>query len=301
MELRDLRLFLVVAAAGSFSRAATITSSTQSAVSKRIAALESELGAVLFQRTGRGAALTDAGRTLLPRAESMTAEAAGLADLVNQAGAAPRGLVRLALQPSVGWPLTGELVAEVRERHAGIRLEIAEGSMRQIEEWIADGRIDLALMSGRPQSAHADAQALFSLPLLLLSKAGDPATRHRSVPFVRLAGLPLMIASAPNGARLMLEEAARRCGIALDVVLEVNSIHLIKKLVARGDYLTIITPPAVAAEVAAGELATARIVGPAIRQTFYLATGGRRHPGPAVRAVAELVRRLAPQSMSDRR
>ena len=53
MELRDLRLFLVVAAAGSFSRAATITSSTQSAVSKRIAALESELGAVLFQRTGR--------------------------------------------------------------------------------------------------------------------------------------------------------------------------------------------------------------------------------------------------------
>jgi DNA-binding transcriptional LysR family regulator len=298
MELRDLKLFLDVAATGSFSRAATLTASTQSAVSKRVAALEAELGAALFQRTGRGAALTEAGRTLLPRAEALVAEATGLPDLVNQARAAPRGLVRFALQPSVGWPLTAELARAVRERHPGIRLEISEGTSRQIEEWISDGRVDVGLMSGLASTTHAEAEALFSLPLLLLSRFGDPATRQRSVAFARVAAMPLVIASAPNGARLMVEEETRRRGIALNVVLEVNSIHLIKKLVARGDYLTIITAPAVAAEVAARQLATARIVKPEIRQTFHLVIGGRRHPGAAVRVVAALVRELARASIA---
>ena len=298
MELRDLKLFLDVAATGSFSRAATLTASTQSAVSKRVAALESELGAALFERTGRGATLTEAGRTLLPRAEALDAVATGQPDLVHQARAAPRGLVRFALQPSVGWPLTGELVREVRERHPGIRLEISEGTSRQIEEWINDGRVDVGLMSGLSSPVHVQAEALFSLPLLLLSRSGDPATRQRSVAFARVAAMPLVIASAPNGARLMVEEETRRRGITLNVVLEVNSIHLIKKLVARGDYLTIITAPAVAAEVAAGELATARIVKPEIRQTFHLAIGGRRHPGAAVRMVAALVRELARASIA---
>ena len=301
MELRDLRLFLDVAATGSFSRAATLTSSTQSAVSKRIAALEVGLGAALFERTGRGAALTDAGRALLPRAESLTAEAAGLPDLVNQTRAAPRGLVRLATQPSVAWPLAGDVVERARARYPGIRLEIAEGTTRQIEEWIADGRIDLGLMSKQPQPAHAAAEALFSLPLVLLSKAGDAATRKRSVTFASVAALPLVIASAPNGARVMIEEEARRRGIALNVVLEVNTIHLIKKMVARGACFSVITPPAVATEIIAGELASATIVKPALRQIFYLAVSGRRHPGPAVRAIAELLRELAPLLMADRR
>ncbi|MBL8382942.1 MAG: LysR family transcriptional regulator [Burkholderiales bacterium] len=294
MELRDLRLFLDVAATGSFSRAAALNDSTQSAVSKRIGALESGLGATLFLRTGRGAALTDAGRALLPRAESLTMEAAGLADLVGQASAAPRGLVRLALQPSVGWPLTGDLVTATRQRHPGVRLQIAEGTTRQIEEWLAEGRVDLGLLSNVPAPAHARGQALFALPLILVTRAGAAATARRTVSFTRVAAMPQVIAAAPNGGRLLIEEAARRMGLTLNIVLEVNSIHLIKKIVAQGELASVITAPAVAAEVAAGELAVSRIVRPEIRQTFYLAVGGRRHPGPAVRVVADLVRQLAP-------
>ncbi|MEO8487128.1 MAG: LysR family transcriptional regulator, partial [Betaproteobacteria bacterium] len=105
MELEPLRLFLHVAATGSFSRAAALASSTQSAVSKRIGALERELAARLFERTGRGARLTPAGRRLLPRAEALTAEVDCLAELVADDAFALRGVVRIALQPSVSWPL----------------------------------------------------------------------------------------------------------------------------------------------------------------------------------------------------
>ena len=72
MEFRNLELFLNVAATGSFSRAATLAGSTQSSVSKGIAALEAELSTRLFDRTGRGVTLTAAGRALLDRAEART-------------------------------------------------------------------------------------------------------------------------------------------------------------------------------------------------------------------------------------
>lgn len=290
MELAALKAFLHVAATGSFSRAAALLRTTQSAVSKRIGTLEHELSARLFERTGRGARLTDAGRLLLPRAEALTAEADGLADLIRGGRDTPRGSVRIAVQPSMGWPLIGDLVTATQARYPGIRLQIAEGTTGQIEEWLTDGRLDLGVLSTAP--LHVEAQPLFVVPSLLVAKAGDPEVRRATVPFARLATLPIVIATMPNGGRVLIEEEARRRGIALNVVLEVNSIHLIKRLVARGGGYTLASPPAVAAEIAAGELAAARVVRPEILQTFHLAIGGRRPAGAAVSALAAIIREL---------
>lgn len=290
MEFASLKAFLHVAATGSFSRAAALGSSTQSAVSKRISGLEHELSARLFERTGRGARLTDAGRLLLPRAEALTAEADGLGNLIRGAGDMPRGIVRIAVQPSMGWPLVGDLVSAAQVRYPGVRLQIAEGTTGQIDEWLGDGRLDLGVLS--TPSVHADSEPLFVVPSLLVAKAGDREVRRATLPFSRLATLPIVIATMPNGGRVLIEEEARQRGIVLNVVLEVNSIHLIKRLVSRGGYYTLASPPSVAAEIAAGELGAARVVRPEIVQTFYLAAGGRRPVGAAVRAMAGIIREL---------
>ncbi len=296
MELEALKLFLHVAATGSFSRAAALTGTSQPAVSKRIGLLERELAARLFERTGRGAHLTDAGRILVPRAEALTAEADGLADHLARSRDTPKGTVRFAVQPSVGWPMVSDLVAAVGVRYPGIRLQIAEGTTRQIEEWLADGRVDLGVVSTAPPGNRDGTKQLFEVPLLIVAAAGDPELARRTFPFARLAGLPIVIATMPNGGRVLMEEQARRQGLTLNVVLEVNSIHIIKRLVARGGVYTITSPTAVASEVAAGELAVSRIVQPVITQTFYLVIGGRRLPGAAISVVADLVRTFKPHS-----
>ena len=293
MQLEPLRLFLQVAATGSFSRAAALASSTQSAVSKRIGALERELAARLFDRTGRGARLTPAGRRLLPRAEALTAEVDRLAELVADDALALRGVVRMALQPSVSWPLVGDLVALVRRRHPGVRLQIAEGPTRQVEESLADGRIDLGVVSLPPPPELGEYHTLFEVPLGLVARAGDPEVRRRTIPFARFARLPLAIATMPNGGRVLVEEEARRAGLTLNVAVEVNSIHVMKKLVARGGLYSLASPNAIAAEVAAKELAGALIVEPEIWQTFFLVVSARRHASTAVQAVAQIVRDLA--------
>jgi DNA-binding transcriptional LysR family regulator len=293
MELEPLRLFLQVAATGSFSRAAALASSTQSAVSKRIGALERQLDARLFERTGRGARLTPAGRRLLPRAEALTAEVDRLPEIVADDAANLAGVVRLALQPSVSWPLVGDLVALVRRRHPNLRLQIAEGPTRQIEESLADGRADLGVVSLPPPPGLGEFEPMFDVPLGLVAAAGDAEARRRTLPFARFARLPLVIATMPNGGRVLVEEEARRAGIELNVVLELNSIHVMKKLVARGGLYSLASSSAIAAEVAAKELALVRIVSPEIRQTFYLVVGARRHASPAVQAIASIVRSLA--------
>ena len=75
MSLDQLKLFLAVANTGSFSRAAQVSDVTQSAISKRIFQLELQLGHRLFDRHGRGATLTDAGRVLVRHAESLLRDA----------------------------------------------------------------------------------------------------------------------------------------------------------------------------------------------------------------------------------
>jgi DNA-binding transcriptional LysR family regulator len=293
IELEPLRLFLQVAATGSFSRAATLTSSTQSAVSKRIGALERQLDARLFERTGRGARLTSAGRRLLPRAEALTAEIDRLPEFVADDARNLAGVVRLSLQPSVSWPLVGDLVAAVRQRHPNLQLQIAEGPTRQIEESLADGRIDLGVVSLPPARVVGESAPLFHVAGCGVATAGDAPARRATIPFERFARLPLVIATMPNGGRVLIEEEARNAEIALNVVVELNSIHVMKKLVARGGLYSLASRSAVAAEVAAKELALSRIVSPQIRQTFYLVVGARRHASAAVQAVAGLVRDLA--------
>ncbi|MCZ4316354.1 LysR family transcriptional regulator [Comamonadaceae bacterium G21597-S1] len=294
METVKFKLFLDVAASGSFSRAATLAGTTQSSVSKAVSQLETELGARLFDRTGRGASLTAAGRALLPRAHALLADVQSLSSLMADLTGAVSGTVRFAVQPSVSWPLVHDLLVATRARHPEIRLLVDDGTTHQIEEWLAEGRCDLGVMSRVPSLEHIESWPLFSLPLLLASKAGAPQTARVSMPFSALADIALIAPTAPNGGRMLLEEEARRRGMRLNIVQEVNSASLVKRLTARGDFCMVATWPWVAIEVASGELSATRIVNPVLRQTFCLAVGGRRPPSAAVRAVADIVRELMP-------
>jgi DNA-binding transcriptional LysR family regulator len=293
LDLADLRLFVAVAAAGSFSRAAILNGTTQSAISKRMLALEQVLDCRLFERSGRGAKLTEPGRLLLPHAESLTTQAAGLRDLLAEATGQPRGRVRFAIQQAVSWPLVAQVFARLAQAYPSIHLEVSEAPMTQIDEWLREGRVDLAVVSRLRKDAPPAADLLFDPTIHLISRAGDEATRAPSVPFARLAALPLILPSPSNAGRLMLEEQARRSGVALRVVLELNSIHLIKRLVATGAGYAIGALQSTAAEVEAGVLSATRIVRPVIRQRFYLSFAGHREPAAAVRIVADVVRAVA--------
>jgi DNA-binding transcriptional LysR family regulator len=128
--------------------------------------------------------------------------------------------------------------------------------------------------------------------LLLVSRPDAAPTAGGPLPFSKVAGLPLVMATAPNGGRLLMEEEARRQGLQLNIAAEVNSGHLTKRLVENGPLYTVSNGPSIDDEVRAGRLRAVPICQPELRQTFHLALGGRRQPSAAVRCIADLVRSL---------
>lgn len=289
MEIRRCEVFLSLAATTSFSRTANLLGMTQSSVSKSVAAMERELMTRLFDRTGRGATLSPEGRLLLPRIESLVNEANGLTDFLANVRSIAAGTVQLALQPSISWPLISHLLAVLATDYPRIRIQISEGTTNNIEEWLSDGRCELAVVSRAASPRYAETTRLFSMPMVLVADAKNPLMKRSRIAFKVAARLPLIMSAAPNGGRILLEEEAKRQALRLNVVQDVNSFYLIKRIVRTGPVFTIATHASVEEEVRKGELASIPVVQPTIRQTFYLCAASRRMPTNTVKTVQSLI------------
>ena len=134
MDLKQLETFVQVAELGSFTRASNALGVAQPALSRQVRLLEVELRQALFERTGRGVVLTEAGKRLLAHGRVILAQVErALQDLEDQRGAASGRLV-IGLPPSVSRQLTGPLVAAFRERFPKASLSVVEGlSTYQLE------------------------------------------------------------------------------------------------------------------------------------------------------------------------
>ena len=149
LDWSDLRLFLAVAETRSMSEAARQLRIGQPTVSRRLAALEGELGYALFRRTVAGATLTVAGERLLAPARKM-AEWAGEVSRAARAGERrPRGVVRVTAAPGVAWDFAAPFAAWLKRKQPGLQIELL-CTIQYLD--LARGEADLALRM-RPASS----------------------------------------------------------------------------------------------------------------------------------------------------
>lgn len=292
MDLKQLRLMVQLAEAGSLSKLCAAQGLAQSVLSKRIAALEEEFGAKLFYRTGRGVVLTEFGQGVMPRVRALLAEHELLRDEIRARAGVPSGPVRLAMQASVTQSLVGPLFRRVKLDHPQIELRLMEGFSGSIEDALAGGRADVAVLARYGEHLMRMDEPLVTDGLYLVAPAGD---RHAARPVFRfrdLAGVPLVLPGVPDGVRMMLAETARREGVALDVSVEVDSLTAMKEIVASGAGYTVLTRQAVAVEIEMARLQVVEIVEPALTRTLVLATSAQRPLSSAARVVARLIREL---------
>lgn len=120
----DLRIFLAVAESGSLSAASKRLRITQPTVSRRVAALEAELGEALFVRSLEGVAITSYGERLLEPARRMAEWASEVDRAAERRDATPSGLVRVTAAPGVAWDLVVPFAASLRARLPAVRLEL---------------------------------------------------------------------------------------------------------------------------------------------------------------------------------
>lgn len=287
MDLQVLKTFLMAAELGSLSRASAAMGVAQSALSRQLSALEAEVGTRLFHRTGRGMALTEAGASMLPRARALLTDAQAMVDEVSEVMRSPRGPVSVGLVPAWSHSLVGKLVAWQREHHPGIQLRVHEGYSGEIEEWLANGRIDVGIFNRYRAVGRGDIVLTSSMHVIARADDRSIGTEHK---LRDLAKLPLALMTRPNALRILLEEQCSRHGVALNVALEADSATAIKGAVLTGGLYSILPLHGIAVERQMGLLRGAPIVAPAVRQSTLLETTAH-HP---LTAAAKVVWKAVP-------
>lgn len=287
-ETEHLRILVAIADAKSLSRAALDSGLSQPHLSRVLTRMETQWGEKLFRRTGRGVVPTDFGNLVLPKVREWLADTQRLIDTFKSASGTPRGDVRIACLPSMSRLMTA-LFMRLRTTAPGIRLQLREGYVAQVEAWLESGTVDLGVTMRYDARSDDDDISVAQLDCYLCGPPGDELIADDTIEFQRLAGLPVIVAPHPARLRRYLDEVCARHGMTLNPVLEAESISIQREVAAAGGAYALLSHNAIVADVREGRLRACRIVNPTVVQ--YLSLTLARH-GPVSRATREVSRQL---------
>lgn len=244
MELRDLKTFVVVASLLSFNRAGRILGAAQSTVSVRIQALEEELGVRLFDRLGRGVALTEAGERLLEYARKI-GELEEEARTGVEGGKLAAGCLTVRVPDSLGVYRIPSVMAEFRRRFPHVRVRFTSCASEGLAADLRKGLTDLAFLLA-PGASLNDLQVEFLgvEKLELVVSASHPLAALETVRPQDLEGVDLALSTADCSARLVLEQILAEAGLSARIAVECSSESALVRLVSEGAGVTILSSAA---------------------------------------------------------
>ena len=288
MELRQLRYFATVARQRHFGRAAATLRVAQPALSRQVAKLEDELGVRLLDRHTRGVSLTAEGEVILARAEVLIAEADALVEEARAQHAEPQGMVTLGFSPSVAELLGSEMAALSLRRYPKVRLRITTAASPVLQNWVLEGRIDVAILNGPTDPSRFLLTPLVEEPVCLIGwpDHSRPAPSHLALS--ALDGLPLILTGPPDGPmQQALVAAQAQAGQMLNALVQVDNAAIGRQLVQSGVGYMVEVAAVVRDDLAAGRLQAVPIDD--LRIQRFLARSKGRAGSDAVARVAALL------------
>lgn len=232
MELRHLKIFLVVAQELNLTRAAAKLHITQPPLSREIKKIEKNLGTQLFMRGTHGLTLTATGNVLQEQARHILARVESLEETINRMERGQKPHMGIGFVPSVFYDQLPLLVKEIRQKD-NIDLALAELTTIQQVEALKTGEIDLGFGRLRIDDPDLEQVVLFDEPMLAAVPRDHPLTRT-SPSLEQLADYPLILFPSkprPSLADQTLGLFRRRC-IKVQVIQETNELQTALSLVA---------------------------------------------------------------------
>ncbi len=225
MDFKQLEYFIVVCEQKSFSRAIEVLDISQPSLSRHIQQLEAGLGMHLLRRTGRGVEPTEAGLRLLTHAQTIARAVRTAREDLCTFRAQYEGRIRLGLPPRISRRLAPELIRCFREAYPGATLNITEGLSVEMFDWISKARIDIALLYDPQPSDLLHYRSVFREELVLAYSDRYQPAPGTVVQGRQLKDFPMVLPSAPNSIRALVDKACRDLGINLNIVAEVDLVQ----------------------------------------------------------------------------
>ncbi|HVC56089.1 MAG TPA: LysR family transcriptional regulator [Stellaceae bacterium] len=296
MELRSLHYFVRIAELGSITRAAAHLHLAQPALTRHVQRLEEELGVTLFTRVNRGVRLTEGGQKLLDGASRILRDVERTADEIRAQDAQPSGRIILGITPTLCPVLVPELFARLRRDVPRVELKIMHAGMVRLEEFVIDGRVDVALLSELSRSRLIVSTQLAREEMVLLTRPG--ATPRGTVSGEDLGAIPLVLG---DGLRAAMDALLAGRGVKLKVEIEINDHETMRLMVQEGVAASILPYSSVARECAQRLLEAHRITANGVFRTLALGVRAGRTASVAREAVARAVAGVVAAMESDGR
>ncbi len=253
MDFDQIATFVEVAHAGSFSRAAQRLYRTQPAVSTQVRLLEKQCGQALFVRHARQVELTVAGKTLLRYVERLRElRDAALAEL-DLMRRRPRGMVAIAANEATVLYVLPAAILQFKRDYPDVRLEITRNFSRKIIEKVLENTVDFGVVTLPFKHAHLNILPIHRDEMAVLTPPGHPLAQRDSVKLEEVVEYPLLYPKTGQ-TRLQLDRHLRRFQDRLKISMELASVETIKKFVASGIGVTLMSSAFAQAEQAAGLL-----------------------------------------------
>ncbi len=233
MELDQLRSFVAVAEARSFTRAASLVHLSQPAISRQIARLETELGARLFERYGRRVECTADGKLLLPLARNILARADDASRMVREHAGTLSSKVSLGSTGTVFAHLLAPILASFIKTYPRVHLDLFEREDVLLEEAVMNGELDCAIVTawGSPRVATTH---ILTEEILLLVPSDHRLAGGSPVSLSFLADEPIVLPGHSMNMSNLLMDVCRRAGFEPKVPYRASYVELTKALVRQG-------------------------------------------------------------------
>lgn len=286
MDTPDLNAFVQVADTGSFSIAAERLHVTQSAISRRIAALEHELHARLFDRVGRSVTLTEAGRTLLPRARRILGEIEDSRVLLRNLSGAVGGRLLLGTSHHIGLHRLPEVLRAFSTCHPDVALDLQFLDSETAHERLLHGHLELAVVTLAPDGVPPLAnRVIWNDPLLFAVAPDHPLAKRKAPTLAELGEHRAVLPGAGTYTGRIVTAMFDSAGIRLDATMSTNYLETIRMMAGIGLGWTVL--PATMIDQRLQQI-TPRDAAPMTRHLGWVRHPDRT-PSNAVRAFLEVL------------
>lgn len=212
MDLRNLRYFEAIAAAGSFSAATAVLHRTQPALSRAIQDLEAEMGFALFVREGRRIALTPEGRSVLEEARPVIEGAGAIEARARLLASGKTSILRIGGATSTIERVVPALIAGFRITHPRVEITLATDSGSSLLAGLEQGELD-AVFTRQISSDLLESRRLFPMHVVAAIHAAHPLSGRPSLDVAELGNEPLLLTPGGFTSRILFDVACARAGV----------------------------------------------------------------------------------------
>jgi DNA-binding transcriptional LysR family regulator len=292
-SLRQLRVFVTVAQAKSFSRAGEIIGLSQSAVSHSVKELEQQTGVRLLDRTTREVVLTEAGQQLAARLERLVDELSSTLRDVGRVGQQLSGTVRVAASQTISAHLIPHCIAQSNQLYPDIDFVLHDRPQQWVLESIRQGEVDFGIVIDPGPVSDLECEVVLSEPFLLLCRNDNPLADQVSVTWQALEGAKLVLQDYASGSRPLIDAALAEQQISATIVQEIGHPATLFPMVEAGIGISVL--PALALPLPQGSQLTVKRFTPTVERKLMLVRRKNRSLSGAAQALWEVVRMQAEQ------